>query len=442
MKRIVTVVVVLAIAAVAFWLLGGRAGKNETSYRFVTVEKGGIESTISATGNLQAVETVEVGTQVSGIIDHIYTDFNRTVKKGEVIAQLDTTLLATSVRDAETGVARSQAQLDQARRDYVRTTALRADSLVSVNDLNTAQTNLEVAQATLATSKIALERARQNLSYATIYAPISGTVIERDVDVGQTVAASLSAPKLFLIANDLSKMQILASVDESDIGQIENGQSARFTVQAYPNQTFTGTVNQVRLQSTTTDNVVTYSVVVDVENADRKLLPGMTATVDFVTAHADSVFMVSNAALRFRPTDEMRAELAKRFQGERGGRDSAATHGGAQAGGAGRQGGGLAGRGAGGANAAGGANGARAGGGARGASDRGVLFYLDDQGKLGVIPVKVGISNGQSTQVTSPRLQEGMQVIAGVTQGKVSAQAATPFQSGGGATRGPRPGGF
>ncbi len=311
-KKLWIPVLAVILLAAGGWFLLGRGGGSDEAYRFTPVERGDVESVISSTGTLEAVETVEVGTQVSGIISHIYADFNDHVTKGQVIARLDTTLLAIAVRDAEASVERARAQLDQAQRDYVRTTALRADSLVSVNDVNTATLNLDVAKAAMNTADIGVERARRNLAYATIYAPISGTVIARDVDVGQTVAASLSAPRLFLIANDLSKMQILASVDESDIGRIRDGQTARFTVQAYPDRTFTGLVRQVRLQSATVENVVTYTVVVDVDNPDRILLPGMTATVDFVTAREDSVFTVANAALRFRPTEKMAAELAAR----------------------------------------------------------------------------------------------------------------------------------
>ena len=185
-------------------------------------------------------------------------------------------------------------------------------------DFNTAKYAYDVALANVKSAQVTLERARQNLAYTNIYAPIDGVVVERDVDVGQTVAASLSAPQLFLIANDLAQMQILASVDESDIGAIHEGQSARFTVQAYPNETFTGSVKQVRLQSKTTENVVNYTVVVSVTNANGKLLPGMTATIDFLTGSAKDVLLVPNAALRFRPTEQMREQVRKQTasQGE------------------------------------------------------------------------------------------------------------------------------
>src|SRR5204863_4525498 len=181
--------------------------------------------------------------------------------------------------------------------------------VITASEFNTAQSNYEVAKANLKSAQIALDKARQNLAYTNIYAPIDGVIVERTVDVGQTVAASLSAPELFLIANDLSEMQILAKVDESDIGQIAVGQPVTFTVQAYPNRSFTGTVQEVRLQSTTQDNVVNYTTVISVSNVDGKLLPGMTATVQFLTGSAKNALLVPNAALRFRATPEMMAEV-------------------------------------------------------------------------------------------------------------------------------------
>lgn len=262
MKKLIIIVTLFAVAgAVSLYFLRDTAGQG-ASYRFVTVEFGDLESVVSTTGTLDAVTTVEVGTQVSGIIDRIYVDFNDTVKKGQVITRPDTTLLESAVRDAEANLERNQA-------------------------------------------------------YATIYAAISGTVIERKVDVGQTVASSLSTPQLFLIADDLTRMQILASVDESDIGRIEEGQTGRFTVQAYPDDTFEGTVRQVRLQSTIEENVVDYTVVVDVENPGGRLLPGMTATVDFLVETVSDVLKVPNAALRFRATKEMMAGARDRMQARR-----------------------------------------------------------------------------------------------------------------------------
>ena len=317
-SRIILIAVGVLLLAAATWLFTGTRKEDASTYRLATVERGDLEATVSSTGTLSAVTTVQVGTQVSGKIVAIHADFNDRVKQGQLIAQIDPVLLQQTVRDAQAGLERSQAELEQTQREYERNKQLFERKVLTEIDFNTAKYAYDVAQANVKSAQVTLERARQNLAYANIYAPIDGVVVERDVDVGQTVAASLSAPQLFLIANDLSQMQILAAVDESDIGAIHEGQSARFTVQAYPNETFTGSVKQVRLQSKTTENVVNYTVVVSVSNPNAKLLPGMTATIDFLTGSAKDVLLVPNAALRFRPTEEMRAQVRKRFAATRG----------------------------------------------------------------------------------------------------------------------------
>jgi HlyD family secretion protein len=404
MKKIILSVLVLAIASVVAWYFTSN-GAQKQSYRLVTVERGDLEETVASTGNLEAVTTVEVGTQVSGIISAIFVDFNDYVKKGQVIAKIDTTLLALALQDAEANLERNRADLKNAQREYDRIKGLYDKGFASDADFNAAELSLDVARATMKSAELSVTRAKQNLSYATIYAPISGTVIERDVDVGQTVAASLSAPRLFLIAADLSKMQILASVDESDIGQIKSGQEARFTVQAYPDDKFTGTVRQVRLNSTVEENVVTYTVVVDVNNPDRKLLPGMTATIDFVIQTTTDVFKVPNAALRFRATEAMMAEVRERRQQQREQRaasgDSTRTR---------RWGGGM-----------GNATGERP-------SNMTMLWYVDADGKVAATPVRTGITDGQSTEISGRNLSDGMQVIAGITTG-TQAASSNPFSS-------------
>src|SRR5256885_934070 len=299
-------VVVLAAGGVAIYR---RADASQApAYRFATVTRGNLEATVSATGALSAVTTVQVGTQVSGQISAIYTDFNQKVKKGQLLARIDPTLQQQAVQDAQAGVERSQSQYTMAQQEYDREKTLFDSKVITATEFGTAQSNYEVGKANLKSAQIALDKAKQNLAYTNIYAPIDGVIVQRTVDVGQTVAASLSAPELFLIAKDLSQMQILANVDESDIGQIAVGQSVTFTVQAYPNRTFTGTVQQVRLQSTTQDNVVNYTTVISVSNQDGKLLPGMTATVQFLTGSAKNALLVPNAALRFRATPDMMAQ--------------------------------------------------------------------------------------------------------------------------------------
>lgn len=435
MRRWVIIAGVVLAAGAATALIATRRAGSGPSYRLVTVERGSIDSVVSATGTLSAVTTVQVGTQVSGLIKELYVDFNDRVEKGQVIARLDTTLLESNLRDTEASLERSTAELRQAERDLERITSLYRQGISAVADYNKAQYTHDVARASVKSAEASLARARQNLAYATITAPVSGTVVERAVDVGQTVAASMSTPKLFTIANDLSEMQILAPVDESDIGQIEEGQTVRFTVKPYPDETFSGTVKQVRLQSTIEQNIVNYTVVISVKNPTGKLLPGMTATVEFVVASAADVLKVANAALRFKPSEALAAEARKRMREQLAARRAARAGGGEGEGtrvpgegddgqrrwseGAARQRG-VPGTGAVGRPGLNGANG--------GAPQFPTLYYLDDQGRLSVMPVRPGITDGQYTEVRGPMLEEGMQVVAGMAQSS-QATSSNPFQA-------------
>ena len=433
--------VVVAVGTGALWIYRNAEAHEAPAYRFATVTRGNLESTVSATGALSAVTTVQVGTQVSGQVSQIYVDFNDRVKKGQLLARIDPTLQQQAVLDAQAGLVRAQADLERSRAEYERNKTLFDQKVLTATEFNTAQYNYTVAQASVKSAQVALDRARKNLSYTEIYAPIDGVVVERNVDVGQTVAASLSAPQLFLIANDLSQMQILASVDESDIGLIHEGQEVRFTVQAYPNQTFTGNVRQVRLQSATTENVVNYTVVVSVANPKGTLLPGMTATVEFLTGSAKDALVVPNAALRFRATPEMMAEAGVSASGSAAPRtaaDSAAF--------AARRDSLRAARAASGASGAGQTAGQAATNGNRASGTRGgfaQLWYVDSTtGKPAVMRVRTGLSDGQNTQVIGQNLKEGMQVIigTGTTTAATTTTTTSPFQQ---QRRGPGgPGGF
>ncbi|PYP67374.1 MAG: efflux RND transporter periplasmic adaptor subunit [Gemmatimonadetes bacterium] len=449
-KRIAAAAAVVVVAASSVAMYRRADATQAPAYRFAAVTRGNLEATVSATGALSAVTTVQVGTQVSGQISAIYADFNQKVKKGQLLARIDPTLQQQAVQDAQAGVERSQSQYTMAKQEYDREKTLFDSKVITATEFGTAQSNYEVGKANLKSAQIALDKAKQNLAYTNIYAPIDGVIVERTVDVGQTVAASLSAPELFLIANDLSEMQILAKVDESDIGQIAVGQPVTFTVQAYPNRSFTGTVQQVRLQSTTQDNVVNYTTVISVSNVDGKLLPGMTATVQFLTGSAKNALLVPNAALRFRATPEMMAEVGIKTR--------SVTANGATAGSAAANGAAANGAAANGATANGGtANAAQrsaAAGGSRGgyspngaARTGGMLWYLDKTGKLAVARVKTGLTDGQTTEITprdSTTVQAGVQVIIGsnatTTTSTSSASSANPLQPQSGARRGP--GGF
>ena len=445
-KNIAAAAAVVVVAASSVAMYRRADAKDTPAYRFATISRGNLEATVSATGALSAVKTVQVGTQVSGQIAAIYVDFNAKVKKGQLLARIDPTLQQQAVQDAQAGVERVQSQYTMSKQEYDREKTLYDSKVITATEFNTAQSNYEVAKANLKSAQIALDKARQNLSYTNIYAPIDGVIVERTVDVGQTVAASLSAPELFLIANDLSEMQILAKVDESDIGQIAVGQPVTFTVQAYPNRAFTGTVQQVRLQSTTQDNVVNYTTVISVANPDGKLLPGMTATVQFLTGSAKNALLVPNAALRFRATTEMMAQVGfgqrQRAAGASTGASATAATTGASAPAKGN-----------GQRAPGtsGYTGTRTAGSPNGGmrSNMGMLWYVDKTGKLAVTRVKTGLSDGQTTEIIprdSTIVQPGLQVITGTTAASAttasSGSPANPLQPQ--AQRGgPRgPGGF
>jgi HlyD family secretion protein len=433
-KHIAAAAVGLTLLAGGTWFYRHAEAKDAPAYRFAAVERGTLQSAVSATGALSAVRTVQVGTQVSGQVSAIYVDFNDRVRKGQLLARIDPTLQQQAVEEARAGLERAQAQLALAQAEYARNKQLFDSKIVTASEFGAVESNFSVQQANVKSARISLERAQKNLGYTSIYAPIDGVIVERNVDVGQTVAASLSAPQLFLIANDLSQMQILASVSESDIGAINEGQQVKFTVQPYPNQSFTGSVRQVRLQSTTQDNVVNYTAVVAVGNPDGKLLPGMTATAQFLTGSANDVLTVPNAALRYRPTAEQMAEVAS--SGRRaGGADSSARRGTRTAGDSTQWRARRAGT-----AGANGASGARAGG------SMGTLWAVDSSGKLKAIRVRTGLSDGSKTEVQGRELTAGTQVIVGSTTGAPSAQQSAPSSSPlqpqrGGMRRGPG-GGF
>jgi len=385
------------VVALLLWIVVGRGEGAESEYRFVEVERDDVVQVVSATGTLQATQTVEVGTQVSGQVAQIFVDFNDRVQRGQLIARIDPTLALQEVRSAEASLQRVQAEVAQTQRELARARQLHEQQVVTDSELEQAEYAYQVARASFNSTQISIERARRNLAYTEIRSPVNGVVIDRAVDVGQTVAASMSAPTLFVIAEDLAEMEILAAVDESDIGRIHEGQQVSFTVQAYPDEQFAGTVSQVRLQSAMQENVVSYMVVVRVGNDDGRLIPGMTATVDFIVQRAEGGLVVPNSALRFRPTAEMLAQIG-------------AAPGNAAQSGAQRQGGQRQ---------------RRAG---AGAQEVGTLWYVGENGRLDTMTVRVGLSDGQRTIVSGDRLEEGMEIIAAVTSTD-AAGATNPFQS-------------
>lgn len=314
MTRWLLVVVVVVLGAAGYFYLVDSSSAPDQNYRTAKVDRGSLSVSITATGALQAVTTVQVGTQVSGVVSRLFVDFNDQVKAGQVVAQLDTDLLEVRLAQDRAALVRSESNLaklevDQADalRNLERQKELFEKKIASQIDLDaaqyrfeTAQAQLRIAQAELKQAKSAVSASEINLRHATITSPIDGVVISRSVDVGQTVAASLSAPTLFTIANDLSKMWVLANIDEADIGKITHGQVCTFTVDSFPDKEFQGKVRQVRLQPQTVQNVVMYTVVIDVDNPGGVLLPGMTANLSVLVDHAGDVLRVPNAALRFQ----------------------------------------------------------------------------------------------------------------------------------------------
>ena len=302
---------IAAIVIIGGYFLFFYGGSDDIEYRTEKVTRGDIMLQVRATGTINPVRTVQVGSQVSGILEKIYVDFNSEVKKGDILAQIDSTFLYASVKEVEASFERTQAQVNEAERNYSRITELSKKDLVSQAELDAAKTGYESAIAQQKQAQGALDRARVNLRYAVIHSPIDGVVISRDVDVGQTVASSFQTPKLFSIAMDLRRMQVEASVDEADIGQVRVGQDVTFTVDSYSDEQFRGRVSQVRLSPVIVQNVVTYTVIIDVQNPDLKLRPGMTATVSILVDKREGILRIPALAIRFQPPQEILEELQK-----------------------------------------------------------------------------------------------------------------------------------
>ncbi|WP_299271913.1 efflux RND transporter periplasmic adaptor subunit [uncultured Prevotella sp.] len=307
MKKLSKVWLIVAgviIIALAVYALSGSKKKEEISFETVAVAPANIMNSITATGTIEPVTSVTVGTQVSGIVSKLYVDYNSVVKKGQVIAELDKTNLMSQLNTAKTQLATAQSQLNYQTTNFNRYKTLYQKGLVAADEYDNAKLSYTQAKEQVASAKEEVQRAQTNLGYATITSPIDGVVLSKSVEEGQTVAASFSTPELFKIAQDLTNMQVVADVDEADIGDVKEGERVSFTVDAYPDDTFEGTVKQVRQEATTTNNVVTYEVVISAPNTDLKLKPGLTANVTIYTAERKGVLSVQSKALRFTPKKE------------------------------------------------------------------------------------------------------------------------------------------
>lgn len=303
-KKTLVIVAVAAIAALAVWLLSGGKKEEKITFDTAAVAPANIMNSITATGTIEPVTSVTVGTQVSGIVSKLFVDYNSVVKKGQMIAELDKTNLMSQLNTAKTQLATAQSQLNYQTANYKRYKTLFEKGLVAADDFDNAKLSYTQAKEQVASAKEEVQRAQTNLGYATITSPIDGVVLSKSVEEGQTVAASFSTPELFTIAQDLTNMQVVANVDEADIGDVKEGERVTFTVDAYPDDTFKGEVKQVRQEATTTNNVVTYEVVISAPNADLKLKPGLTANVTIYTAERKGVLSVPSKALRFTPQKE------------------------------------------------------------------------------------------------------------------------------------------
>ena len=400
------------------------ASKAPPQYETTKIDRGTISSKVTATGTLSALVTVQVGSQVSGRIKELHADYNSPVTKGQLLAKLDPQLFQASMGSAQANLmsakgnaARSQAQAEIAKIQYERSKQLFEKNLIAQSELDTArasfltsQAELQITQASVAQASAQVKQASINLAYTTVYSPVDGIVISRSVDVGQTVAASLQAPTLFTIAEDLRKMQVDTSVAEADVGKIEPKMQAYFTVDAYPGTKFKGTVRQVRNAPITVQSVVTYVAVIDVDNPELKLKPGMTATVTFVYAERPDALRVSNAALRFRPP----ADALGSASGSAGPAGSAPRR-------PRREG----------SESAGPGSGSGRPGGDGSGSERKALYVMRE-GKLQRVPVKVGITDGTYTEIVEGPLQEGDQVVTGMpTEGGATAPKSTGPSGGG-----------
>lgn len=304
-KKLIIAISILAIAGIIVWIFLGNGKKFKVTYETAEVSKNNINTSVTATGTVEPITQVEVGTQVSGIVNKLYVDYNSNVTKGQVIAELDKTNLLNELASKKSNVATAKTEYEYQLKNYTRIKTLHEKTLVSDNDYETAYYTYEKAKNSYDVSKNELSKAETNLGYATIFSPIDGVVLSKEVEEGQTVAASFSTPTLFTIAQDLTQMQVVANVDEADIGEVREGQRVSFNVDAFPNDTFEGEVTQVRQEATTTSNVVTYEVVINAPNPDLKLKPGLTANVTIYTLEKNNVLCVPAKALRFTPDEPL-----------------------------------------------------------------------------------------------------------------------------------------
>jgi len=407
MKRIGKILIGATLAAALIgggvWYAKQRAAMNpEQRYKLATIEKGDVTQTVSANGTLNPVVLVSVGTQVSGTVKKLYVDFNDKVEKGQPLLELDDALVSASERQSAANIVSAQASLELAQANEARMKALFAQEYVSRQEYDQARQALKAGQAQVALARAQNDRDRANLNFTVIRSPVDGVVVDRIVDLGQTVAASFQTPTLIKIAQDLSEMRIDTSFAEADIGLIREGQKARFTVDAFPNKSFTGDVQQIRLNPTSQQNVVTYNVRINVANPDHVLLPGMTAYVNIGVAKRQDVLLVPNGALRFKPADAAEKKAENGQKSASTAPDTKPTGGVAMAPGmgAGMDGGGMAGKGPGDKK------------GKKRDGQSGTAHVLNGD-EIRAVSVQLGITDNRNTEIVGGDLKEGDRVVTG-----------------------------
>lgn len=401
MRRTSTILLVAAVLSCK-----GRGNKDQ-QYKTEKADRGNITMTVTATGTLSAVTTVLIGSQVSGVISRLYADFNSQVHKGQLLAELDPTPFQAQVEQRQADLTKARVEAANAKINFNRQERLATAGLAATADVDTTRAQYEAAAAGVQQSAAALRQAQANLQYTKIQSPIDGVVVDRAYDVGQTVAASFQAPTLFQIAKDLTKMQVQADVDQSDIGRVHVGQDARFTVDSYPDQEFRGRIGQIRLNATVAQNVVTYPVIVEVANPERKLTPKMTANITIDVANVQNVLRIPNAALRFKPDTPAGATPGQQASTSTGGGGPSPERTAAQMGERGR-----------GITGAGGAFAGRDSGAGRRPAQ--TVWVMDPATKkLNPAQVRTGITDGRFTEVVSGDLKEGDTIVVGLVTSKV-----------------------
>ncbi len=370
----------ILVIGIAVWMFCGPAKENKVAYETTKVSNENISNTVTATGTVEPVTQVEVGTQVSGIVDKLFVDYNSVVKKGQVLAELDKKTLQSELASKRSNMASCKTEYEYQLKNYTRAKTLHEKNLVSDTDYETAYYNYQKAKNSYDISKNDYQKAQTNIGYATIYSPIDGVILSRSVEAGQTVAASFSTPTLFIIANDLKKMRVIANVDEADIGNVKVRQRVSFTVDAYPDDTFEGEVTEVRQEATTTNNVVTYEVVISAPNPDLKLKPGLTANIAIYTLEKNGVLSVPSKALRFTPDPTVIGNEDKIVKAA--GIKEDATH---------------------------------------------KVLWKREGKSFTAIPVEIGITNGTLTEIISG-IQSGQEIVTGATAGQMPGQTTQAAQ--------------